>query len=84
VRAIGAQEVPRNLAADVVIGCVATPACDQSKVFATAPELIFRQMRFPMRSEKRICAGPAVARQERCCGSFENVAARVHSGLGMA
>jgi len=54
MRAIGAHEVPRNLAADIVIGCVSTPACDQSNVFATAPELILRQARFPMRSWKRI------------------------------
>ena len=40
VRTIGAQEMTRNLAADVVIGCVSTPACDQSDVFPTALELM--------------------------------------------
>jgi len=40
VRTIGAQEMTRYLAADVVIGCVSTPACDQSDVFPTALELM--------------------------------------------
>jgi hypothetical protein len=57
MRAIGAQEMPTNLAADVVIGCVATPARDQSKVFATAPELIFRQMQSDSFVEDR-CRSP--------------------------
>ena len=40
VRTIGAQEMTRNLAADVVIGSVSTPACDQSDVFPTPLELM--------------------------------------------
>ena len=63
MRAIGAQEMPRDLALDVVIGGVSTPACDQSDVFPTAPELILWQMRFPMRSEtKDMCRSVAARR----------------------
>jgi hypothetical protein len=63
VRAIRAQEMPSDLPLDVVIGCVSTPACDQSGVFPTAPELILWQMRFPMRSEtKDMCRSVAARR----------------------
>ena len=66
VRAIGAQEVPGDLPLDVVIGCVSTPACDQSGVFPTTPELILWQMRFPMRSEtKDMCRSVAARRIPR-------------------
>jgi hypothetical protein len=62
MRTIGAQEKPADLATDIVVGCVSTPARDQSDVFATAPELILRQLRFPRRPRSGVapvCGVPA-------------------------
>ena len=41
MRAVGAQEMRRDLAVDVIVGRVSALAGEQPKIFAPAPELMF-------------------------------------------
>jgi hypothetical protein len=44
---VSPDEVAGDLTVEMVIGCVAAPACDQAKVFPAPFELMFGQMLFP-------------------------------------
>ena len=52
VRPVGAEKVSRDLSAEFMVGCVAAPARDQTKVFPAPSELMFGQILFPMNARR--------------------------------
>ena len=50
---VGAEEVPRDLPIERVIGRIAAAPRDQPKVFAAPFELMFGQVVFPIRGRTR-------------------------------